>query len=123
MSSVIFVGLGGAIGAVGRYLISLLPYEGVFPILTFITNFLGALLIGFFTGLASESGYMSPNSQLFLKTGVCGGFTTFSTFSLEAKKLFENGNNVSGGLYMLLSVFICIVGVVLGEYFGTKLVK
>ena len=58
---------------------------------------------------------VSPNTVLFWKTGVCGGFTTFSTFSLEAYKLFENKAYVPGGAYVALSVCCCILGVFLGK--------
>ena len=78
MKGFLFVGLGGALGAVLRYAISLFPYKGTFPVLTFITNVLGALLIGYIAGAAARRG-LSRNLVLFLKTGVCGGFTTFST--------------------------------------------
>ena len=60
---------------------------------------------------------VSPNTVLFWKTGVCGGFTTFSTFSLEAYKLFENKAYMLGGTYAALSVCCCFVGV----FFGKKL--
>ena len=98
----VFVALGGAVGAMGRYAISLLPVKTGFPILTLMTNVIGAVLIGFIAGIASDSGEVSPNTVLFWKTGVCGGFTTFSTFSLEAFTLFENKAYLSGGIYMLL---------------------
>lgn len=75
-----FVALGGAAGACGRYAISLIPVKTQFPVLTLVTNFLGAVLIGFVVGIA-ENKNVSKNAILFLKTGVCGGFTTFSTFS------------------------------------------
>ena len=78
MSGFFFVAAGGALGAAGRYAVSLLPYTGSFPVLTLLTNFAGALLIGFIVGVGG-----SRNATLFWKTGVCGGFTTFSTFSLR----------------------------------------
>ena len=84
----IFVALGGAVGACARYAISLIPIKSQFPFLTLITNLLGALLIGFIVGIA-ESRNVSKNTMLFLKTGVCGGFTTFSTFSLEAYSILS----------------------------------
>ena len=111
----LYVALGGALGAVGRYAISLIPIKSDFPILTLITNILGAVLIGFVVGVASKKGDTSSNSVLFWKTGVCGGFTTFSTFSLEAQKLFENEAYVLGGTYVALSVVCCIFGIVVGE--------
>ena len=113
--SFLFVALGGAIGTMGRYTISLIPVKTVFPILTLITNALGAILIGFIVGLVSKRGDISQNAVLFWKTGVCGGFTTFSTFSLEAYKLFENKAYALGGVYVALSVCCCIFGVFLGK--------
>lgn len=110
--SFLFVALGGALGSVLRYAISLIPFKTVFPFLTLITNFIGAIAIGFVIGIVSEK---SPNMLLFWKTGVCGGFTTFSTFSLEAFTLFEKKMILLGGLYMVLSVGLCLVGVLLGK--------
>ena len=101
--SFLFVALGGALGSVFRYAISLIPCRTVFPFLTLITNFVG---------IVSEK---SPNTLLFWKTGVCGGFTTFSTFSLEAFSLFEKKMYFLGGLYVILSVGLCLTGVLCGK--------
>lgn len=111
----LFVALGGAVGAMGRYAISLIPVKNEFPILTLVTNFIGAVLIGFVVGMVSEKGNISPRTVLFWKTGVCGGFTTFSTFSLEAFTLFENKSCLFGGIYIILSVAGCIIGVLCGK--------
>ena len=88
MIEILVVGLGGAIGAILRYSISLIPYKNTFPVLTLITNLLGAILIGIVVGISVKNNW-SKNLTLFFKTGVCGGFTTFSTFSLEANNLFQ----------------------------------
>lgn len=111
----LFVALGGAVGAMGRYAISLLPVRTGFPILTLLTNVIGAVLIGFIAGLVSGNSDVPPNAVLFWKTGVCGGFTTFSTFSLEAFTLFEDRAYLSGGLYIFLSVACCLAGILLGK--------
>lgn len=111
----LFVALGGAVGAVGRYALSLIPVRMGFPFITLITNILGAVAIGFIAGLLSARDNLSPNVSLFWKTGVCGGFTTFSTFSLEAWQLMEKGNYVLSVLYAALSVICCIAGVWVGR--------
>ncbi len=110
----LLVALGGAVGATARYAISLIPYKSDFPILTLITNLLGALLIGVIVGMA-EAKKLPDNYVLFLKTGVCGGFTTFSTFSLEAVTLFENDRIGMGIAYVILSLALCLLGVLLGK--------
>lgn len=114
MTAFIFVGLGGAIGAMLRYAISLIPVKTSFPILTLITNVIGALFIGMIVAYAMKHN-VSSNVVLLLKTGVCGGFTTFSTFSLEAYTLMKDGKPTSAILYALLSLVLCIVAVMAGE--------
>lgn len=118
----LFVGLGGAVGAILRYAISLIPYKGGFPLLTFVTNLLGAVLIGFVVGYASKR-TVNSSVMLFLKTGLCGGFTTFSTFSLEAYNLFSSGNRLLAIGYAVLSAVCCIGGVWLGTVLSTAVVK
>lgn len=115
MLKMLYVGLGGSCGAICRYLISQIPYKGSFPFLTLITNLAGAVLIGAVVGLASSKKELSPNMVLFWKTGVCGGFTTFSTFSLEALQLMEMGRSAYAALYIALSILGCIVGVWAGR--------
>lgn len=113
--NIIAVALGGALGATGRYAISMLPVKMTFPVLTLVTNVIGAVVIGFVVGIASGRGSMSEQSVLFWKTGVCGGFTTFSTFSLEAFDLLEQKAYAAGGCYMVLSVVFCLIGIVCGK--------
>lgn len=119
----IFVALGGALGAVARYAISLIPVKTQFPILTLVTNILGAILIGFIVGITDKKAEVSPNTVLFWKTGVCGGFTTFSTFSLEAYKLFENRAIAMGSVYVALSVCCCILGIFLGKWLAAHFIS
>ncbi|QUN12214.1 fluoride efflux transporter CrcB [Clostridium sp. C1] len=114
MDKFLWVGLGGAIGSIFRYTLSLLPIKSSFPILTLITNLLGAFIIGVVVGLF-EKQYLSSQIHLFLKTGLCGGFTTFSTFSLETLTLLENGMIFMAIVYVFISIAGCIVGVYLGK--------
>ena len=114
MQGLLLVGAGGALGAMGRYGISQLPWKGSFPLWTLCVNFLGAVAICFLSGLFSQR-LLGERGKLFWQTGVCGGFTTFSTFSLEAVTLFQNGRYLLGGAYVLLSVALCVAGVLLGQ--------
>lgn len=114
MDKFLWVGLGGAIGSILRYTLSLLPIKSSFLVLTLITNLLGAFIIGVVVGLF-EKQYLSSYIHLFLKTGVCGGFTTFSTFSLETLTLLENGMVFMAIVYAFISVAGCVVGVYLGK--------
>ena len=117
--SFLFVAFGGAVGAMARYAISLIPVKTGFPILTLITNIVGAILIGFIVGFTSNKENISENTVLFWKTGVCGGFTTFSTFSLEAFNLLDKKQYTLGGLYIVLSVTCCILGILCGKKLAT----
>ena len=108
MDKFLWVGLGGALGAILRYSISLLPLKSSFPFLTLITNVIGAFVIGIVVGLF-EKHYLSS------KTGVCGGFTTFSTFSLETLTLLENGMPSIAMIYAFVSIIGCVIGVYLGK--------
>lgn len=116
----ISVMLGGGIGACMRYGLSLIPYGVRFPIGTFLANVCGAFLIGLFTGIASVR-TVNPNTMLFLKTGMCGGFTTFSTFSSENVQMIQQGHSVSACNYMGISLVMCLFGVVIGETAGKRL--
>ena len=113
MTGILWIGLGGGIGAILRYGLSILPCVSSFPLLTLMTNVLGALLIGYVVGMG-EIGAISGDGMKFLKTGLCGGFTTFSTFSLESYQMMMDGKQGEALLYALLSVVLCLLGVFLG---------
>ena len=116
MFSVLCVGMGGFVGAVARYLLGLVPLGGDFPLMTFLVNFTGAVLIGAVLEAATAWPGLPGNAVLFLKTGVCGGFTTFSAFSLETLALLEGGKYATGALYACGSVVACLLGVMLGRF-------
>ena len=117
MLNCIVVGLGGFIGSVMRYLISMIPIKNPvgFPINTCIINILGALLIGYIVGAASRNTMTDPRLILFLKTGICGGFTTFSTFALETADLMKAGKTEVALVYMMISAAAGILAVFAGE--------
>ncbi|MEG0277225.1 MAG: fluoride efflux transporter CrcB [Coprobacillus sp.] len=119
MNKFLLVGLGGALGAMLRYGLTFLPLKSTFPFSTFITNILGAIFVGFVVGLF-DKGHMSEDISLFLKTGFCGGFTTFSTFSLESVQLLENKKILLGMGYILLSLTFCLCGIIVGKLLGQK---
>lgn len=92
MINCIIVGLGGFLGAVLRYLIGLLPVniQNGFPVKTLGINIVGAFVIGLVVALGAKKEW-NPQLILFLKVGLCGGFTTFSSFALETSQLIEQG--------------------------------
>lgn len=122
LKTLLLVGAGGFLGSIGRYLASLyvnrlIPSEG-FPFGTFFVNILGCFLIGLIYGLAEKHDWMTPEARLFLATGFCGGFTTFSTFSYESLTLLNNGQYTQVFLYISLSVAVGIALVFVGLTLG-----
>ena len=123
MIACLAVGAGGFCGAILRYLLGLLPIAqpGGFPITTFFINLAGSFLIGFITQISVKNQTTSSPMTLFLKVGLCGGFTTFSTFALENYQLLLEGKTAISLLYMFLSFSACIAGVMTGMILGKKL--
>ena len=111
----IAVGAGGFIGSITRYLLSKVELQksGDYPLNTLLVNVLGAVLIGVIIAEAQKNG-MSENKLLFLKFGLCGGLTTFSTFSVEMYGYLEKGNVVIAIGYGVVSVALSIIGLMLG---------
>ena len=122
MMSILAVGAGGFLGSVFRYLISLIPVSEatVFPIKTFIINIIGCILIGAIAVSVSKNVEMSPQMLLFLKVGLCGGFTTFSTFALETADLMKAGHMGAALLYVVLSVLVGVAVIFAVEYMTVK---
>lgn len=106
MPDAIAVFLGGGLGSLGRWALTFVPWKTVgeagFPLATLVTNVAGAFLIGVVVAAAVPAG-LSPRATLLLKTGVCGGFTTFSTFALETGELIEHGAYGVAAAYLVLS--------------------
>ena len=114
----LLVFLGGGIGAAGRHGVNLLTLRHFgpgFPFGTLIVNVLGSFAMGLFIGwLVRRSGGVGADLRLFVATGVLGGFTTFSAFSLDVANLWQRGEGLSALGYVLATVVICVVSVFAG---------
>lgn len=117
MIDCIVVGAGGFIGAVCRYLIGMIPLKegGIFPIKTFMINITGSFLIGIVAALAMKTESLDSRTVLFLKVGICGGFTTFSSFALETTDLMKDGKMHLAVIYTVLSVTLGVLAVFAGQ--------
>jgi CrcB protein len=113
----LYVALGSAIGGVARYILGGLAqrlFDTTFPVGTLVINVSGSLLLGAFIRYATETPTLSPDLRAFLTIGLCGGYTTFSTFSYETVALLEDGEWTRAGMYVAASVLLAIVGTLLG---------
>lgn len=117
MAECLFVGIGGFIGSVCRYLIGLIPLSpsNGFPVKTLVINVAGAFAIGLIAAAVAKNADISPRIVLLLKTGICGGFTTFSTFALEISDLIRGGSWAAAAAYMLLSLILGVAAVFAAE--------
>ena len=115
MNSVLLVFLGGGTGSVLRYLVGMWISSAAFPWAMLAVNAVGSLAIGLFGGWAARFGW-SDEMRLLLTTGLCGGFTTFSTFSKESLALAEAGRWCAFAAYAIGSVAIGIAAVALGYW-------
>jgi CrcB protein len=117
MTNVLAVGFGGFLGAVSRYMISLLcnkKFSFAIPFATLFVNVLGGILIGFIMEYSKNSAKLGDNLRLFITTGFLGGLTTFSTFSYETIALFEKGSYTAAGLNTVLNLILSLIGAYIG---------
>jgi CrcB protein len=123
MSKLIWIiGLGGFLGTVARYLAQQMVYRYypvTFPYGTLAVNLLGCFLIGIFYALSERGNLLSPEWRMFLTTGFCAGFTTFSTFTYESVNLINGREYFACGVYAIVSV----VGGIAATVFGIWLMK
>ena len=125
VKQLLLIGTGGFIGSVARYLVSRLNTRIEWfsiPIGTLTVNVIGSLLIGFLVGISEKSPILTVEWRMFLMVGLCGGFTTFSSFSGENLMLIRNGQVLPLLLYTALSVLLGFTAVYLG-YISTKLMS
>lgn len=120
MSSYLWIGLGGAIGSMARFWASGVvarTFGETFPWGTLIVNVTGSFLIGFFAAATGPDGrwLAAPSVRQFVMLGVLGGYTTFSSFSLQTLNLARDGDWVWAGANAAFSVILCLAGVALGH--------
>lgn len=123
VAGVLWVAVGGALGSVARYWLAyaVAALTGpAFPWGTLLINIVGSFVIGWFATLSSATGPLDvpPEVRLFVLVGVCGGFTTFSSFSLQTLELMQAGEVVRAGAYVVGSVTLCLLGVWAGVSLG-----
>lgn len=119
MLNLIAIFLGGGIGAVSRFLITLnltKIYNVNLPIATFLVNIIGSFAIGFLYILFMGKTDLTPALKFALTIGFCGGLTTFSTFSLELFEMILHQQFMQAAIYALLSVLVCLVMTGIGVY-------
>lgn len=124
-TSCLVVMLGGALGTLGRYVVSVLaaPISDRLPWGTILINISGSFIIGLFGTLTLAHGRypVSENLRLFVMIGICGGYTTFSSFSLQTLDLLRAGYPARAGANIAISVVTCIAFVALGHALGARL--
>lgn len=117
MNAILLVASGGAIGSVSRYLVGILMtrmFGAAFPYGTLTVNIAGGFLMGLFIELLTRHFDGSSELRLFVAIGILGGFTTFSSFSLDVVLLWQRGAVASAAIYVLASVFLSIGALFLG---------
>ena len=125
IKNLLLIGAGGFIGSIARYLVSRLNTHVEWlsiPVGTLAVNVLGSLLIGFLIGIAEKSPVLTVELRMFLMVGLCGGFTTFSSFTGENLMLMRNGQFLPLFLYTGLSILLGFTAVYLG-FLSVKLLN
>lgn len=117
------VGAGGCVGAIARYLMGLVipAHQSGFPLGTFAVNVIGAFAIAFIATWFLRHVGLDGRLLLFLMTGVCGGFTTFSSFTWESLQLIQRGDVLVAGAYIVGSCALCLVAALIGQQLAMRL--
>ena len=117
IKTLLLVGSGGFIGSIARYLVQQLMHEKFetgFPIGTFTVNIIGSFLIGVIYAFSEKTGMLNSEWRLFLAVGLCGGFTTFSSFAYDSFKLISLEQFFFVALYMGMSLFLGLLATYIG---------
>ena len=117
LKPIFYVALGSAIGGVCRYLMQQAVQRRVltnFPLGTLLVNLLGCFVIGVVYGLAAKNNILSPMGRLFLATGICGGFTTYSSFMYENYTMVQAGEVFNTFLFVAISLVVGFLATSLG---------
>jgi CrcB protein len=112
--NILLIGIGGAIGSVLRYLFSQMIKSASFPLATFTVNIIGSFLIGIIIALSIKHSAFNSQWKIFLATGLCGGFTTFSSFSFENLQLIQEGKWLTSLIYIAGSILLGIIATGIG---------
>lgn len=123
MRELILIFVGGGIGSVTRFSLGKWVssfHTQNFPYGTLVVNIIACFILGLLIGVADHKQILSPSSRLFWTVGFCGGFSTFSTFSTETVTLIQTGFHLSGILYILTSLIVCLAVTFAGLYLGEK---
>lgn len=126
MTTYVWIAIGSALGGMARHWCTAVGtawFGAAFPWGTLLINIIGSFVIGLFFALTGPQGRLDVplDIRLFVMTGVCGGYTTFSSFSLQTLTLFQDGAWLRGSAYAVMSVALCLIGVWAGWLLATAI--
>ena len=124
MKDLLLVFIGGGLGSLSRFFVSRLfnPLHAWFPVSTLLANVCSCLILGVFIGLTAEKNFYSHPLKLFIFTGFCGGFSTYSAFAFETLGLVETGQLLPAFLNIIMNLLVCIAAIVIGIYIVKNLI-
>ena len=121
MKNILMIGIGGMVGSMARYLTATYfsrLFPSTFPYGTFAVNIIGCLVIGLIFGLSERYSWFTSDWRIFLATGFCGGYTTFSAFAVENVELLQQSNYLTFASYSIASFTLGLLAVIIGMSLG-----